>query len=238
MRHTILVLLSLLMFLCTPLCAQNIYLLSVGISDYEGSSNDLRLPVNDARAVSALYSKNGSATVEMLLDSDATGENIKKKMASLFSKAGKNDIVVLFFSGHGSHNGIAAYDGIVSYESIRKLLSRCKSINKMVFIDSCFSGEIRVSGHSNRASKTQNVMFFLSSRSNEKSIEGAAMKNGLFTAFLERGLRGGADSDRNRTVTAKELYNFVSKGVKEASYDKQHPVMWGNFSNNMPVIKW
>ena len=81
-------------------------------------------------------------------------------------------------------------------------------------------------------------MFFLSSRSNESSIERPIMKNGYFTAFLERGLRGGADNDLDRVITAKELYDFVSKGVKEISVDKQHPVMWGNFSNNMPVIKW
>ena len=109
----------------------------------------------------------------------------------------------------------------------------------MVFADACYSGKMRVSGGSApSAGKEQNVMFFLSSRSNEVSIENPMMKNGYFTAFLERGLRGGADSDRNRVITAKELYNFVSEGVKKISDDRQHPVMWGNFSNYMPVIKW
>jgi hypothetical protein len=80
-------------------------------------------------------------------------------------------------------------------------------------------------------------MFFLSSRTNEESKE-SPFKNSLFTIFLERGLRGGADTDRNRIITAREIYNFVHKGVIEASGNKQHPVMWGKFDNNMTIIKW
>ena len=38
--------------------------------------------------------------------------------------------------------------------------------------------------------------------------------------------------------TAKEIYNFVHQGVVEASGNRQHPVMWGKFDGNMPVIKW
>lgn len=229
----------LVLFLCTPLCAQNIYLLSVGISDYPGENQDLRLPDNDARTVSYIYRQCGSATVDTLLNSSATYKNIKNHMKALFSRAGKDDIVVLFFSGHGSSNGLVAYDGALRYSEIREIFSQCKSCNKMVFADACYSGKMRVSGgNAPSAGKEQNVMFFLSSRSNEVSIENPMMKNGYFTAFLERGLRGGADSDRNRVITAKELYNFVSEGVKKISDDRQHPVMWGNFSNYMPVIKW
>lgn len=81
-------------------------------------------------------------------------------------------------------------------------------------------------------------MFFFSSRDNEYSQERRGWKNSLFTVYLERGLRGGADTDRNRTITARELFDFVSKGVKAASEGKQHPVMWGKFDDDMPVIEW
>ena len=80
-------------------------------------------------------------------------------------------------------------------------------------------------------------MLFLSSRTNEVSRE-SRYKNSLFTIFLERGLRGGADTNRDRYITARELYDFVHKGVIEASGNKQHPVMWGKFDNNMTVINW
>ena len=44
--------------------------------------------------------------------------------------------------------------------------------------------------------------------------------------------------NRDRTITALELYNFVHNGVTEASKNRQHPVMWGKFDNNMTIIKW
>jgi hypothetical protein len=60
----------------------------------------------------------------------------------------------------------------------------------------------------------------------------------MFTIFLERGLRGGADTNKDRRISARELYDFVHQGVIEASGSKQHPVMWGKFDNDMTVIKW
>lgn len=81
-------------------------------------------------------------------------------------------------------------------------------------------------------------MLFLSSRGNETSIERRDMKNGFFTSCLQKGLRGGADVNRDRVITAKELFSYVSRNVKLLSNDKQHPVMWGKFSDNMVVMKW
>lgn len=220
--------------------AQKTYLVAVGIGDYPGYSSDLRLPTKDAATIANLCKKNNSANYRLLLDERATASSIKSTMSSFFSNAGKNDIVILYFSGHGCPDGFVAYDRIVTYDEIRQILSKCKCKNKMVFADSCFSGELRATGNTAHggSSKKQNVMFFLSSRSNETSLELPNYKNGVFTAFLERALRGGADYDYNRTITASELFKFVSKGVKDATGDRQHPVMWGNFDNNMPVMKW
>ena len=57
-------------------------------------------------------------------------------------------------------------------------------------------------------------------------------------ACLVRALKGGADVNRDRVITAKELFSAVSKGVKELSDNRQHPVMWGNFPDDMPVMVW
>ena len=58
--------------------------------------------------------------------------------------------------------------------------------------------------------KDKSVMFFLAARSNEQALEISTMKNGLFTAYLQQGLRGSADVNRDRSITAKELYDYVS----------------------------
>ena len=82
------------------------------------------------------------------------------------------------------------------------------------------------------------MVFFLSSRTDEKSQERRGWRNSLFTAYLERGLRGGADTDRDRTITARELFDFVSQGVAKDSKQRQHPVMWGKFDDEMPMMVW
>lgn len=48
----------------------------------------------------------------------------------------------------------------------------------------------------------------------------------------------GADSNLDRKITAKELFDFVHQGVVEKSDDEQHPVMWGNFDDNWVLMQW
>lgn len=219
-----------------------VYLVSVGIADYPGYENDLTLPTKDAQTITWLYSKNTQMQYCQLLNSEATTDKIVAAMNKVYRMAGPNDIVVFFYSGHGYKGGFYVYDGELDYSEIRKAMAKSKSKNKMIFADACFSGKIRTENtnptQSMDAAKKANVMLFLSSRSNETSIERRDMQNGFFTTFLQKGLRGGADANRDKVITAKELYNYVHSKVIEISNDKQHPVMWGNFSNNMPVMSW
>jgi hypothetical protein len=60
----------------------------------------------------------------------------------------------------------------------------------------------------------------------------------MFTKHLLRALKGGADADNDRIVTAQELFAFVSKRVRSERSNRQHPVMWGKFEDNLCVINW
>ena len=216
------------------------YLVAVGVSDYPGTDKDLRLPANDAATVQYIYSKNSNAESVLLTNSNATKSAVLSKLRSTFAKASENDIIVFFFSGHGSKGTFCAYDAQIPYSEIRQAMASSKAKDKMIFADACFSGKMR-QGRKNTAEQSfnnYNIMLFLSSRGNETSIERRDMKNGFFTSCLQKGLRGGADANKDRTITARELFNYVSTNVKTLSSDKQHPVMWGKFSDNMTVMKW
>lgn len=218
-----------------------VYLVSVGISDYPGTINDLSLCAHDARDLASLYQKNSQAETLLLCDKKATTTAVKQAMNSLFAKAKANDIVVLYYSGHGEKKGLCLYDKTLSFKEIMKIYDKLKCKNKMIFSDSCFSGSIRSQATLQEADVelTNNVMFFMGSRSNEFSIENSHdFTNSYFTHALIRALSGKADSNRNRTISAKELFTYVSKHVREYSDDQQHPVMWGHFSDDMPVMKW
>ena len=64
-------------------------------------------------------------------------------------------------------------------------------------------------------------MLFLSSRSSETSRENPYGANGYFTQYLEKGMKGAADTDRNRIVEAKEIFTYVAQKVAQATHDKQ-----------------
>lgn len=223
---------------------EEIYVVAIGISDYENIS-DLSLPEQDAKDIAELY-KTKTKHVILITGRYATKERILKALYDQFSRADKDDMIVFSFSGHGYQSGICPYDMSkqsdgISYQEIRSILKQSQAKTKMVFADACFSGGLRVgNGQNNNSSDDDdsNVLLFLSSRGGESSIESPFMVNGVFTTYLIRGLRGGADDNLDRMISAKELFDFVHQGVVEKSDAKQHPVMWGNFDDTWVLMDW
>lgn len=219
------------------------YLLTVGISDYKGEQQDLRLPAKDAALIKKLYNTVGDCEIKFLWDKNATSQNITKEMKKLFAKAGGNDCIVLFFSGHGSEAGLLTHEKkTLTYATIRDIFASSKARNKIIFADACHSGKLRSEsandGLTRISGNNDNYMMFLSSRHNETSIESRFLANGMFTAALVKGLRGAADVNKDRVVTARETFDYVSETVKKLSSDTQHPVMYGNFAENMVIVNW
>ena len=224
------------MICCLQLQAK-VYLVSVGIADYPGKENDLRISDNDAKTIAKVFQATKDASVNVLTNEEATQSALLSTMHTVFEDAESDDAVILYFSGHGTPGALVCYDGLLTYQHIFKMLKGCKASRKVIIADACYAGKMRTTRQQTSSYNSQNVMLFLSSRTNETSQE-TQYKNSLFTIFLERGLRGGADKNRDRQITAREIFNFVHDGVTEASGNKQHPVMWGKFDNNMTIIKW
>lgn len=232
-----------LAFVATIVANAAIYVVSVGINDYK-SINDLHLCKNDAKAISEVFSTH-TPNVTLLTDAEATKANILRNLRAQFGRAKQADTVIFFFSGHGYENGFCPYDmgntpstGL-SFADIAEVMRSCDAGKKLIFADSCHSGGMRKSkGKTSNPSAGNNVMLFLSSRTNESSIETPFMQNGIFTTFLKKGLRGAADANQDRDITARELFNYVSQNVRTTSQNLQHPVMWGKFDNNLSIIRW
>ena len=214
------------------------YAVCVGVSDYPGSRNDLIVSANDARSMGRLLNANSSGhVVKLLTDRNATVNNVKNVMHQTFLSAGPDDDIVFFFSGHGVKGAFVCYDGMLTYSSVLAVMGRSRARSKVVYADACYSGDIRQNRGRANSRTPKNVMFFLSSRSNERSLERRGQSNSLFTSSLLEGLRGAADADRNRVVTAIEIYSYVRNRLNAYS-GIQHAVMWGNFERNMPLMRW
>lgn len=219
--------------------SRKMYVMCVGVGDYaDPRIQDLTKPAGDADTVAALF-RSPTCEILVLKDSMATGERIRREMGRFFRKAGKNDNVLFFFSGHGVRSGFCAhdyyqgYEGTLWYEDIKETFKNCKAHGKIIMADACYSGKIR-EGKDTTANilpleNNRQVMLFLSSRGAEVSYESPSMKNGYFTTYLVEALRGAADANGNGKITAMELFNYVSNKLKRALGDRQHSVMWGNF---------
>ncbi len=116
-------------------------------------------------------------------------QTVKKALRKMVSLAKSDDIVVMFFSGRGVKGGFFCYDGFLCYSDIYSAMSACKSKNRMIFADACFSRAMRQDKKHNRHTSPihSNVMLFLSCRDNEASIEATKMTNGFFTYALQQG---------------------------------------------------
>lgn len=236
-----------ILLLCSAVTnAQTMYVVSVGIRDYK-NIRDLKKAETDARNIADLY-RTHTKNVKTLLGSQATHDNIISTLKSFFSTATEDDIVVFFFSGHGGKGGLCAYDTssektMVTYAEVQQAIRSCKASNKQLFIDACYSGGLRDNSKAAQTnttpiSNTEGVMLFLSSRTGETSQENPWSDNGFFTQYLIKGMKGAADTDKDRIITAKEIFTYVSKNVSERTHRKQNPVMWGKFNDGMHIFNW
>lgn len=238
---------SLLMLLIIAMMGQDAlarnYVLCVGLDTYPNKVGryrvkSLHVSANDARVMKKVFAANGFST-SLLTDSAATLDAVLRTMKYRFCTAKSDDMVVFYFSGHGTEDGLLCYDKVLDNDAIVAVLKKCKAKTKMVIVDACYSGIMRTDSVWQKAFGNEDVILFLSSRNQEESFE-TGYSNSLFTMYLERGLRGGADINKDSNITPKELFEFVHNGVSNDGLftSRQHPVMWGRFDGDRPIIIW
>lgn len=91
------------------------YALLVGVGDYPQLPAKLRLqgPRNDVEAMRGMLSEKGIPTnrIRTLVDREATLANIKSAIQKLTREVRREDLVVLYFSGHGSQAPVDVIGG-------------------------------------------------------------------------------------------------------------------------------
>ncbi|MCI4671130.1 MAG: caspase family protein [Bacteroidia bacterium] len=85
----------------------NLYILSIGVSDYKFEDIDLRYAHADASSIGEKFSElegslYGQVKVKQLLNGDANLVNIKKGLSWLEREATQKDVILLFISAHGA----------------------------------------------------------------------------------------------------------------------------------------
>ncbi len=187
--------------------------------------------------------------IKVLIDEDATRTKIMSAMRQTFLKADENDVVLLYFSGHGLKGSFLpvdfdGYNNKLQHEEVQKLFNESKAKHKICFADACHSGtltamrspsNILTDYYNAFENSTGGTALLLSSKGDEVSLEDQGLRQGIYSHFLIRGLKGEADKNKNDIVTIHELFNFVYNKVTAYTANVQTPTLTGNYDKNMPV---
>ncbi|MFT4667258.1 MAG: hypothetical protein ACI8YQ_000414 [Polaribacter sp.] len=189
--------------------------------------------------------------IRVLIDEDATRNNIMRTMRQTFMKADENDVVLLYYSGHGLPGYFLPvdFDGFnnkVDHEDIKAIFNESKAKHKICLADACHSGTLTAMKVAPAEIAIQKfyeafenagggTALLLSSKGDEFSLEDGGLRQGVFSHFLIRGLKGEADVDSNKIVTIQELFEFVFAKVTSYTGNAQTPTITGKFDPKMPV---
>ncbi len=194
--------------------------LVVGIDDY--AQCPLRGCCNDAEKIANLLRKNedGSPNFEIKLKKNIqTCGMLRSLIQECF--AGKEDIALFYYSGHGYIDAMGGYlvtpdftSGCygVSLQDVLTIANQSKCKERIIILDSCYSGfmgNINVTGQTTSIIN-EGVTILTSSRSSEESME--INGHGLFTSLLIDALKGEA-ADILGNVTPSGIYSYIDKAL-------------------------
>jgi len=120
------------------------YAYIVGISDYEGTANDLQFCDDDAQAMKSWLQSEGF-TCRVDLDLSATANNITAGLQWLIDNADPGDEVVFCYSGHGGRSSagsaiISADLYYVTHGYVNSYLNAVDCTKKLATLDACVIG--------------------------------------------------------------------------------------------------
>lgn len=222
----------------------DLYALAVGVSDYSDPSiRKLHLSSKDAKDFAQFIETQREVFknihVRILTDREATKQAVEKYLYGDLRKAGKDDSVILFFSGHGgSDPGEPGSFYFLTYDSDPKYLAatavsmaglkffdRVDSKRLVLIVDACHAGgasriltkslEDPMETFMKMFKDATGRVILSSSKPDEYSQEKPNLSNSVFTYYLLKGLKGEADIQRTGVITLQNIYDYVYERTKD-----------------------
>jgi uncharacterized caspase-like protein len=195
-----------------------------------------------------------SANLTLLTDEKATRANITSAVRNKLKSAGRDDIVIIYLSGHGAVDSQmgnefyfltndAKFDNLFGTALLMNDSNLFKGISSdrcVLIADACHSGGFTAGLELPRAKSLMPLFQSLkgrlgiaSSRPDELSYEKPVYGNSVFTHFLLKGLRGEAVKDQDKgLISAKSLYDYVAKATSQATSGQQNPQIYNESGAN------
>jgi len=248
------------------------HIIAIGISIYQAVRN-LQYANKDAREFFYLFENNvgNIGYNRLLVDSEASLAAIRNALGvELEKNVGHEDTFFFFFSGHGAvatsqdgkglSNYLLPFDASqdvastsMSIEYLRDRFSKIPCKNKLIIIDSCFSGSINSKAYTNVNIKdSKDVKTFentisgkgqitlTASKEDEEAVEDLELQNGLFTYYFLEELQNERYGEK---IPILSIHAPVTEHVIERAKDKhgfeQTPTFKGELEGvvYLPIFK-
>jgi hypothetical protein len=222
----------------------------------------LHKPIQDAEALAEVLDDPDIGDFNVTLLINEPEPVMRRKIAQLYSRQKRSDLLLLYYSGHGIRDMhgdlyLAAKDTDIDLASatalsasfVREHINKSNSQRKVVVLDCCHSGAF-VGGKSGLgdsvgtedafAGSGYGYVILTASDAVELSWEGdgwlGESKPSVFTNFLVEGLRAGeADLDGDGKIVLDELYDYVYEQILTSGY-KQTPQKWAHGVEGQIVV--
>src|SRR5688572_7706956 len=202
----------------------------------------------------------GFDKVTTLINEDAT--TARESIDEFFTQKKPDDLLVLYFSGHGvrdefgtlylavknTNRSLLRSTGIKS-DFIRDAMNQSRSKRQVLILDCCNSGAFDQGskaatgvsiGTASAFSAGYGHIILTASDSTQFAWEGDKVigetTNSLFTHYLIEGLEGEADRDSDGRITVDELYDYAFEKVRLAT-PKQTPSKFSNKQQGEIILR-
>jgi hypothetical protein len=197
----------------------------VGISQYQfadkGGLTNLSFADDDANDFAKMLRKKGwsDSHIKLLVNEKATLRDVTIALESWLTKAGPDDLIVLFWSGHGFPDPedmekvyFACYDTDITIpatgyrmDKVHRALEERGTKNVVVIADTCHAGKIATRGNDKGVAITNHLealkkqelpkgwVYMVGADTDRQAIEHSSWSNGAFTHVLLEGMGGKAD---------------------------------------------
>jgi WD40 repeat protein len=236
-----------------------LHVLVVGINRYKNSALDLNYAASDARDVAKYFKGKGrglfpQTSIIELYDDQATRANILNQFQALKDKARPEDVVVIYFAGHGDsvgeewyfvpHDCVRPYvkeelsAGGLSASLISQELSHTQSRKVVVLLDACKAGtaEAAFRGYEHdkalsELARASGIYILAASTKDQQAAEVKELGHGIFTYLVLKGLNGDAAISGTRRVSVASLIAYVNSKMPDISRQyktrEQYPISHG-----------
>ena len=217
--------------------------LLIGVSEYKPGLNSLPAAVRDIEAMEGVLQHPDFGAFDEIRRLPNPGLlAMRSAIAELFGDRDTDDLVLLYFSGHGvtdeygkffltncdtQKKGRLNKATVVEAGFVHDLMENCDSERQVIILDCCHSGAFPEGMKARDAGSTidfqqqlggRGRIVLTSSAATEYSFEREGEDLAIYTRYLVEGIQtGAADLDGDGAVSVNELHDYVREKVHKAA---------------------